>query len=227
MAIYRLTKEVLFPPPEFADPSGLVAVGGDLSSERLLEAYRVGIFPWYSADQPILWWSPDPRFVLELKDLHVSRSLRRTLRKGVYTVTFDCAFDQVIAACASVPRRGQKGTWITKEMREAYIGLHRLGYAHSVESWLGRELAGGIYGVSLGQAFFGESMFHVKANASKVALAALVKMLTLWDFHFLDAQTPSEHMSGLGAKEIPRRVFLRRLRAALRAPTHRGKWCPE
>jgi leucyl/phenylalanyl-tRNA--protein transferase len=184
----------------------------------------MGIFPWYSEDQPILWWSPDPRFVLELNELHLSRSLRKTLRKNVFRVTFDRAFDEVITACASVPRKGQHGTWITDEMRHAYINLHGLGYAHSVETWLGGELVGGVYGVSLGKAFFGESMFHLKPDASKVALAALVEKLKLWEFHFIDAQVTTEHMIGLGAKEMPRRVFLKRLKAALRQPTRRGKW---
>jgi leucyl/phenylalanyl-tRNA--protein transferase len=224
MAIYRLVEELVFPPPEYADPSGLLAVGGDLSSDRLLEAYRMGIFPWYSEDQPILWWSPDPRFVLELNELHLSRSLRKTLRKNVFTVTFDRAFDEVISACASAPRKGQHGTWITDEMRSAYIDLHGLGYAHSVETWLGGDLVGGVYGVSLGKAFFGESMFHVKPDASKVALVALVEKLRAWEFHFIDAQVTTEHMISLGAREIPRRVFLKRLRAALRHPTRRGKW---
>src|SRR5436309_2899853 len=175
MPIYRLVEELVFPPPEYADPSGLLAVGGDLSSERLLEAYRLGIFPWYSEDQPILWWSPDPRLILELNDFKPSRSLRKTIRKGIFQVSFDRAFEDVIRACASVPREGQRGTWITPEMQEAYIDLHGLGYAHSVESWLQGKLAGGIYGVSLGKAFFGESMFQRVSNASKVALAMLVE----------------------------------------------------
>jgi leucyl/phenylalanyl-tRNA--protein transferase len=224
MAIYRLIEEPVFPPPEYADSSGLIAVGGDLSSERLLEAYRVGIFPWYSEDQPILWWSPDPRFVLDLDQFHLSRSLRKTLRKSAFIVTFDRAFDDVINACAAVARKGQHGTWITEEMRKAYIELHGLGYAHSVETWLGTELVGGLYGVSLGKAFFGESMFHLKTDASKVALAELVKKLKSWEFHFIDAQITTDHMIALGAREMPRRVFLKRLQAALRQPTKRGKW---
>ena len=224
MPIFRLVDEPIFPPPDYADPSGLLAVGGDLTKERLLEAYRLGIFPWYSDDQPILWWSPDPRLVLDLKDFGISRSLRKTLKKGVFQVTFDHAFEQVIQACAVVPRAAQNGTWITEEMQEAYINLHGLGYAHSVESWFGGKLAGGLYGVSLGKAFFGESMFHLKTDASKVALATLVEKLKSWDFHFIDSQMTTEHMVRLGAKELPRRIFLKRLQSALRHPTRRGRW---
>ena len=224
MPIFRLVDEPIFPPPDYADPSGLLAVGGDLSKERLLEAYRLGIFPWYSDDQPILWWSPDPRLVLDLKDFKISRSLRKTLKKGVFQVTFDHAFEEVIQACAVVPRAAQNGTWITEEMQEAYINLHGLGYAHSVESWFGGKLAGGLYGVSLGKAFFGESMFHLKTDASKVALATLVEKLKSWDFHFIDSQMTTEHMVRLGAKELPRRIFLKRLQTALRHPTRRGRW---
>ena len=224
MPIYRLVYEPIFPPPEYADPSGLLAVGGDLSNERLLEAYRLGIFPWYSEDQPILWWSPDPRLVLDLNDFKISRSLRKTLKKEVFQITFDHAFEEVIRACASVPREAQNGTWITDEMEKAYIKLHGLGYAHSVESWFGGKLAGGLYGVSLGKCFFGESMFHLKTDASKVALATLVETLKSWDFHFIDSQMTTEHMLSLGAKELPRRIFLKRLQLALRYPTRRWRW---
>ena len=224
MPIFRLVDDVVFPPPDYADPSGLLAVGGDLSSERLLEAYRAGIFPWYSDDQPILWWSPDPRFMLELDEFKLSRSLRKTLRRKVFQVTFDRVFDEVIEACASVPREGQSGTWITPEMQQAYITLHGLGYAHSVETWSEGELVGGLYGVSLGKAFFGESMFHRKADASKAALATLVEKLKSWDFQFIDSQMTTDHMSRLGAREVSRRVFLKRLKSALNHPTKRGKW---
>lgn len=224
MPIYRLIQEVVFPRPEQADPSGLLAVGGDLSSERLLEAYRLGIFPWYSGDEPILWWSPDPRLVLDLGDFKISRSLRKTLNKEIFNVTFDRAFGDVIRACALAPRDGQRGTWITDDMQEAYVRLHKLGYAHSVESWFDGKLAGGLYGVSLGKAFFGESMFHRTADASKVALAALVERLKLWKFHFIDAQMTTTHLLRLGAKELPRRVFLKRLSEALRGPSKKGRW---
>lgn len=224
MPIYRLIEELVFPPPEYADPSGLLAVGGDLSSERLLEAYRLGIFPWFSDDQPILWWSPDPRFVLELDDFRIARSLRKILKKSLFQVTFDRAFEDVIRACASVARKGQKGTWITEEMQEAYIHLHGLGYAHSVETWFEDELVGGLYGLSLGKVFFGESMFHFKTDASKVALATLVEYLKNWEFQFIDAQMTTEHLMNFGAKEMPRRIFLKRLQGALRHSTKRGKW---
>jgi leucyl/phenylalanyl-tRNA---protein transferase len=224
MPIFRLVEEPIFPPPDYADPSGLLAVGGDLSNERLLEAYRLGIFPWYSDDQPILWWSPDPRLVLDLNDFKISRSLRKTLKREVFQVTLDHAFEEVIRACAVVPRVAQNGTWITNEMLKAYVNLHGLGYAHSVESWFGGKLAGGLYGVSLGKCFFGESMFHLKTDASKVALAILVEKLRSWDFHFIDSQMTTEHMLRLGAKELPRRIFLKRLQSALRYPTKRGRW---
>ncbi len=224
MPIYRLLDEVVFPPPEYADPSGLLAVGGDLSSDRLLEAYRMGVFPWYSDDQPILWWSPDPRLVLAVNDFHVSRSLRKTLSKNIFRVTLDRDFEGVIRACASVTRENQKGTWITEEIQEAYVRLHGLGYAHSVECWQGEILVGGLYGVSLGKAFFGESMFHHQTDASKVAMAVLVQTLKSWEFEFIDAQMTTDHMISLGAKEIPRRIFLKRLKSTLRHATKRGKW---
>lgn len=227
MPVYRLIDQIVFPPPEEAEPDGLLAVGGDLSSERLLLAYQLGIFPWYSERQPILWWSPDPRLVLEPEEFHVSRRLRQILNKGVFKVTFDQAFESVIRACASAPRPGQDGTWITPEMQEAYIRLHKEGFAHSVESWLDGELAGGIYGVSLGRCFFGESMFSQKSNGSKVALARLVERLKAWKFSMLDAQMPTRHMISLGAKEIPRAAFLKRLKEALRSATIRGKWPAE
>ena len=177
-----------------------------------------------SDDQPILWWSPDPRFMLELDEFKISRSLQKTLRRKIFQVTFDRVFEEVIAACSVVPREGQRGTWITQEMRDAYLELHGLGYAHSVESWFGGKLVGGLYGVSLGKAFFGESMFHHKTDASKVALATLVEKLKSWGFHFIDSQMTTEHMMNLGAKEVPRRIFLKRLQSALRHSTRRGKW---
>jgi leucyl/phenylalanyl-tRNA--protein transferase len=224
MPIYRLTDEIVFPPPDHAEPDGLLAVGGDLSAERLLLAYRLGIFPWYSDGQPVLWWSPDPRIILEPGEFHISRRLGQTLKKGEFKVTFDRAFAEVIRACAASPRKGQHGTWITREMMEAYICLHQMGFAHSAESWLNGELVGGIYGISLGRCFFGESMFFSQTNASKVALATLVQQLITWDFHMIDAQVATEHLISLGAKDIPRRIFLDRLEIALRFPTLKGSW---
>jgi len=227
MPIYRLTKDLIFPPPGNAEPDGLLAVGGDLSSDRLLLAYQSGIFPWYGEGLPILWWSPDPRLVLAPGDFHVSRRLARTIKQGRFKITFDVAFSAVILACATVPRRGQDGTWITPAMRRAYIRLHRLGYAHSVESWLDGNLVGGIYGVSLGKCFFGESMFSYESNASKAAMAALVERLKQWDFRMLDAQVTTRHLLSLGAREISRKVFLKQLDAALELPTIRGSWSVE
>jgi leucyl/phenylalanyl-tRNA---protein transferase len=224
MPVYLLGKELAFPPPSHADPSGLLAVGGDLRPRRLLLAYSLGIFPWYEEGQPILWWSPDPRLILRPDELHIARRLRRTIKQGVYRVTFDQAFASVIEACAETPRRGQRGTWITPEMKEAYIRLYQLGYAHSAESWLDGELAGGIYGVSLGRCFFGESMFFRRRDASKVAFAALVDRLKSWEFHLIDAQVTTLHLMSLGGKEIPRAIFLNRLEKALLYATVRGKW---
>lgn len=211
-----------FPTVEEAmnEPNGLLAVGGDLSPSRLIQAYRSGIFPWYAEGQPILWWSPDPRGVFLRGDLHVSRSLRRRLRQAPYTVTLDTAFEAVVAGCAS-PRPDQEGTWITREMMAAYTELHHLDRAHSVEVWLEEELIGGLYGVALHGAFFGESMFSRRADASKVALAWLCPQLWRWGFHFLDCQMTNPHLERLGAREIPRTEYLRRLAAALELE-HRG-----
>ena len=224
MTVYRLSRELAFPSPHEADPGGLLAVGGDLGSARILLAYSMGIFPWYSEGEPILWWSPDPRCVLDLDDFHVSRRLRRVLNQGRFRVTFDEDFRGVIRACASVERRGQEGTWITPEMERAYVRLHEAGVAHSVECWLGEDLVGGIYGIALGRGFFGESMFHRETDASKVVVARLVDRLAGWDFHFIDAQVTTSHMLSLGAREVPRALFLEDLEEALRHPTRRGSW---
>lgn len=203
-------KGYAFPPVEYAlrEPDGLLAVGGDLAPERILSAYRQGIFPWFSPGQPILWWSPDPRAVLLPEKLKVSRSLRKTINKGGFQVTFDTAFEQVIRACATTPRRGQPGTWITGEMQQAYIKLHRMGYAHSAESWSGDELVGGLYGLRLGRVFYGESMFSRRTDASKVAFVHLVRKLQEEGVMLIDCQVTTDHLLSLGAEEIPRRRFI-------------------
>ncbi len=224
MPIHRLRREVAFPDPALAEPDGLLAVGGDLSPERLLAAYAAGIFPWFSEGMPILWWSPDPRLVLDPAALHVPASLRRTLRRGRYRVTSDLAFDRVVRRCAERERPGQDGTWITAEMIAAYVRLHRLGFADSFEAWDGDALAGGLYGVSLGAAFFGESMFADRPDASKVAFVRAVEWLAGAGIDLVDAQVRTDHLLRFGAREIPRREFLERLRQALRRPTRRGTW---
>lgn len=222
--MYLLTEELVFPPPEAASEEGIVAVGGDVSPERLVLAYSQGIFPWPVRGLPLLWFCPDPRFVLAPHRAHVQRSLRRTVRKGDFEVRADTAFDRVIAGCASVPRRGQDGTWITDELRSGFEQLHELGYAHSIEAWLDGELVGGLYGVSLGRAFFGESMFARAPDASKVAFLTLLGQLVTWRFDFVDCQVHTEHLARFGAEHWPRRRFLQSLRRSLGAPTRRGPW---
>ncbi len=224
MPIFRLPREVAFPDPALAEPDGLLAVGGDLSPARLLEAYALGIFPWFDEENPILWWSPDPRLVLEPAALHVPRSLARALRRGAFRVTADTAFERVIRRCAERERPGQRGTWITPGMVEAYLELHRLGYAHSFEAWAGDALAGGLYGVSLGAAFFGESMFADAPDASKVAFVRAVEWLRAQGVTLVDCQVRTEHLVRFGAREIPRAWFLSRLGTALERPTLRGCW---
>jgi leucyl/phenylalanyl-tRNA--protein transferase len=215
MPVFLLDDRPVFPPPELADAEGLLAVGGDLSIERLLAAYSRGIFPWYDA-APILWWSPDPRAVLFPGELRVSRRLRRTIRSGRFETRRDKSFDRIIRACAEVPRPDQPGTWITPEMQRAYTLLHRRGYAHSVGAWREGRLVGGIYGVRLGRCFFGESMFHTESDASKVALVALVDWMASDGVLLIDCQVATDHMRRMGAREIPRAEFLRRLESALR-----------
>ena len=226
MPVYRLRAELLFPPPSHAEASGLLAIGGDLSSERLLLAYSLGIFPWYDKP-PILWFSPDPRMVIEPSGLHVARRLQRRLRQGAFELRLDSAFGQVIRSCAEVPRDGAPGTWITPDMIDAYTALHEQGYAHSAEAWQDGELVGGIYGVSLGGAFFAESMFHRATDASKAALTALVWQLEAWGFALFDCQLPTPHLASLGARPWPRERFLAALAHALQAPTRRGPWSLE
>lgn len=224
MPVYRLGAELAFPPVEASDPSGLLALGGDLSPERLLLAYSEGIFPWYSEGQPILWHSPDPRCVLVPAELRVSRSLAKTLRRGRFEVRLDTAFADVIRACAEIPRPEQDGTWITPEMQQAYCTLHRLGFAHSAEAWEEGRLVGGLYGVSLGSAFFGESMFALTSDASKVAFAVLVRQLERWGFALIDCQLHTDHLARFGARPWPRARFLQALERCLASETRRGAW---
>lgn len=213
-----------FPDPNGAPAAGLVAVGGDLAPERLMDAYAHGIFPWFNDDrQPVLWWSPDPRAVIEPKGLHVSRRLARRLRRREFVVTLDAAFDDVVRGCAA-PRRQQPETWITPRMRAAYSRLHDDGFAHSVDVWRDGDLVGGLYGVSIGRMFFGESMFSAATDASKVALATLAQVLHRWRFSLIDCQIMNDHLRSLGVVSMPRRRFLRLVAANNTHPTRRGRW---
>ena len=206
-----------------SEPNGLLAAGGDLSPRRLLEAYKSGIFPWFEEGQPVLWWSPDPRMVLFPEDLRISKSLHKALNKSHFTVTMDEAFSEVIACCAQ-PRGDSPGTWITDEMQAAYTQLFEAGHAHSVEVWSDGDLVGGLYGVALGQLFFGESMFSFQSNASKIALANLVKQLQQWNYKLIDCQVSSEHLESLGAVEISRDEFRQQLLELLPRPGKAAPW---
>lgn len=212
MPVFRLGPEPIFPPVDLAEPEGLLAIGGDLVADRLVAAYRQGIFPWYEPGGPILWWSPDPRLVLFPGELKISRRLLRTITQGRFETQYNTAFAQVIMACAEVSRAHEEGTWITPEMQRAYIRLHELGHAHCMESWREGKLVGGIYGVRVGRCFCGESMFHYETDASKVALAALVDRLRGDGVELIDCQVSSEHLLRLGAREISRSLFLTYLR---------------
>ncbi|MEI7892999.1 MAG: leucyl/phenylalanyl-tRNA--protein transferase [Myxococcales bacterium] len=223
MPVYLLSPALVFPDPEEAE-DGLIAVGADLSMERLLLAYRSGIFPWYEEGLPIMWHSPDPRCVLLADAIHVGRSLRKVLRRGYFSVRYDTAFEKIIDACKGTSRSGQRGTWITEEMRAAYVSLHELGFAHSVEVYVGDNLVGGLYGVSLGHMFFGESMFSWVSDASKVALVGLAERLRGWGHNFIDAQVATDHTLGLGAEEWPRTRYLEVLSQNVDKPTQRGSW---
>ena len=232
MPVYLLGPDIVFPPVEKAE-HGLLAVGGDLSCERLLHAYSSGIFPWYSEGEPILWHSPDPRFVLTHETFRVPKSLARVIRSGRYRVTMDTAFEDVVEACASSPRGGQQGTWITEDMKTAYTELHRKGFAHSVEAWCpgkdgkpGKEaeLVGGLYGVSIGTAYFGESMFSRASDASKVAFVALVRQLLAWDITLIDCQIETDHLARFGATSWPRERYLAALTDAVHRTTRQGRW---
>lgn len=217
-------QRVVFPPADQADPNGLVAVGGNLSPGVLLSAYTQGVFPWYSEDEPLLWWSPDPRFVLFPRELHVPKSLRRVLNKNRFRFTLDHAFEEVITACSVAPRRGQGGTWITDDMITGYHRLHALGYAHSLEVWDGEKLAGGLYGVSLGGMFFGESMFARVSDASKAGFVTLVRVLEERGFDCIDCQMYTSHLDRFGARDFPRSAFLELLGRSLERATVKGNW---
>ncbi len=226
MPVFQLTDKLIFPPPKLAEENGLLAIGGDLSPERLLLAYRSGIFPWYSEGEPILWWSPSPRLVIFPAEFKVPKRLSRLMRQEKHSITMDKAFLQVITACASTDKRQEKGTWITGAMIEAYCRLHDMGFAHSVECWLENKLIGGLYGISLGGIFFGESMFSGEPNSSKAALVHLVKKLQEWDFDLIDCQMKTEHLMQFGAREIPGDEFQKLLNKSTARSDRKGKWQP-
>lgn len=227
MAIYNVDNVLAFPAPELAEDDGLLAMGGDLSLERLKLAYRMGIFPWFTSENPILWWSPDPRMVLFPTELHIAKSMRSILRNPHFTVTADQAFYAVISACQQVPRMHQDGTWITDSIIEAYLKLHLAGWAHSIEVWQQDELVGGLYGVAVGKVFCGESMFARRSNASKLAFIRLTQKLAKEGYAVIDCQMYTEHLASLGAREIPRSTFLKYLPSTfhdLSEPSHWGDW---
>lgn len=224
MPVFRLSERIEFPPAYLSRQDGLLAVGGDLAPERLLMAYSMGIFPWYNWDEPILWWSPDPRLVLFPEEIRISRSLVKFMRKSPFKVTLDTAFDRVIRSCAEIRLEQGEGTWITDNMLNAYKKLHHAGFVHSVETWDGDRLVGGLYGVSLGRSFFGESMFSYEDNASKVALVTLNRALMNRGFIMIDCQVKTPHLMRFGAREIDRKEFLDHLNRSLEHPTLKGKW---
>lgn len=224
MPLFRLSNELVFPPAQFARQDGLLCVGGDLSAERLILAYKNGIFPWFSDEDPLLWWSPDPRLVLFPDQIHISKSLQKTIRKKHYTIRINTDFEQTIRAC-SAPREGQElGTWIVKEMIDAYITLHEMGVAHSVEVWKDNTLAGGLYGLNIGASFFGESMFSREKDASKVALVGLCTLLKQNRFDLIDCQVTSDHLIRMGAVEIPRLKFLNIIRRSVTKTPDTNLW---
>ena len=224
MPIHLLDHTLQFPNVDQSEPYGLLAVGGDLSPQRLILAYKLGIFPWFSQGEPLQWWSPDPRFVLYPDDLKVSKSMRPYFNQKKFRVTFDQCFKDVIEACSTSPRGEQYGTWITTEMIQAYCVLHELGIAHSVEVWRGESLVGGLYGIALGKCFFGESMFSFESNASKFGFISLVRRLKELGYLLIDCQQETEHLGSLGAKSIPRDRFVEILESNASEPTHLGSW---
>lgn len=224
MPVHLLADDLSFPPPELATPEGVLAVGDDLRPERLLTAYSQGIFPWPVRGFPLLWFCPNPRFVLPLDEVRLGRSIKRAVRRSELTVRFDTAFNEVIDLCAHAPRPGQDGTWITTDLRNAFVRLHQLGFAHSVEAWRGEQLVGGLYGVALGSAFFGESMFARSPDASKVAFVTLLGQLRQWGFDLVDCQVETEHLARFGAQSWSRERFLAQLAESVKSPTRRGPW---
>lgn len=225
MPVYELDPYyMVFPPPEDANPDGLLAIGGKLTEDWLLLAYEHGIFPWFSEGDPVMWWSPDPRFILNPKEVKISKSMRPFLNSEKFVFKLDNDFDSVIDRCSNIPRQGQNGTWITTHMKDAYKGLHKIGMAHSAEIWLDEKLIGGLYGVSIGRVFFGESMFSEKPNASKMALIKLCDWLAERDFQMIDCQIYSKHLQSLGADFISRQHFLQKLNYGVEKPSLKGKW---
>jgi len=224
MKIYELTSGHWFPNPQGGPGDMPLAIGGDLHPDRLLKAYEMGIFPWYNKEDPILWWSPDPRMVLYPNAIKISKSMRKVIREGVFTLSFDTAFEEVITACQNIPRPDQEGTWISKDIVSSYTELHRKGYAHSVEVWSNKCLVGGLYGVSLGGAFFGESMFSNISNASKFAFIQLAEFLFEKGFDLIDCQVHTDHLESLGAQRISRAIFLSQLSTSLKKHTFQGDW---
>ncbi len=224
MTVFQLPQEPFFPDVSLCEEDGLLAVGGDLSLERLVAAYSQGIFPWYTDEDPILWWSPDPRFVLYPERFHVSKSLSQRIQKNHFEIRFDTNFPSVIKLCAEIQRSDQTGTWITPEMKKAYIALHHEGLAHSIETYQDGNLVGGLYGVSLGKMFFGESMFRLVSDASKFALYHLIRKAKELDLVMIDSQMETSHMKSMGAEMIPRDEYLVVLKEALKYPTHGGHW---
>ena len=222
MPVYMLPEEPVFPAPSEAEPDGLIALGGDLSPLRLLNAYAEGIFPWFQDDEDIFWFTPDPRIVIFPDELRITLSLKRVLKNRKFEVRSDTAFEAVIRACALAPRAGQDGSWIDEDFIKAYNELHRLGFAHSFETYLDGELVGGLYGVSIGRAFFGESMFHTVRDASKVAFCLMVEKIKTWQFHFIDCQVETDLLKRFGARPVARIEYLEQLKTAIDYPTHKG-----
>ncbi len=224
MPVYQIPARHVFPPPEHADEDGVLGIGGDLHPDRVLLAYRSGIFPWYSQGEPLLWWSPDPRLVLYVDELRVQRSLAKVIRRAPYTLTADTAFEAVITACGATRRPRQAGTWITPELKRAMVALHHRGHAHSIEAWQDGALVGGLYGLSVGRVFCGESMFARADDASKIAFVALVRQLVRWGYPMVDCQVHTPHLARFGAREIPRAAFLAQLTNLVGQPGHEGTW---